>query len=82
MSEAGNQDLLGAIIGIDFIHDTNIKGIIHIFSENPPSTITLDMVSSVICHIALPLYPEQWGIGKELFQRSRCPLVSLGVVEL
>lgn len=40
------------------------------------------MVSSVICHIALPLYPEQRGIGKQLLQRSQCPLVSLGVVEL
>lgn len=51
VSEAGNQDLLGAIIGIDFIHDTNIKSIIHIFSENPPSTMTLDYVYGLKCGI-------------------------------
>lgn len=46
VSEAGREARAswGAIVGIDFTHDTNIKSIIHTFPENPPSTMALDYV--------------------------------------
>lgn len=79
VSEAGREPRAsrGAIVGIDFIHDA--------FPENPPSTMTLDYVYGLKCDMpyCTSIIPRTTGyIGKELLQRSQCPLVSLGVVEL